>query len=159
MAGRNWGSNPPPPRKFNKNAPEKLPLNPIGKEKVFQPRFFRGELLNFRGACMICLIYMHGIDEFLCMMLMETTAQIEMDNVTVLKTNQAGSWLKKDSVLGYGIISRLQLVCRGTTGWRSCLWIHPALKKNNFAWILWISIPLFKGTWFQSIRVLPYHHT
>ena len=40
-------------------------------------------------------IYMHGIDEFLCMMLMKTTAQIEMDNVTVLKTNQAGSWLKR----------------------------------------------------------------
>ena len=62
-------------------------------------------------------------------------------------TKLEAGW-KGDSVLGYRIMFRFQLlVCRGTiAGWRCCLWIHPQLKRNSFAWILWISTT-FKGAW------------
>ncbi len=39
-----------PPQSLTAKAPEKLPSNPIGKDRLPFPPFFRGELLNFLGV-------------------------------------------------------------------------------------------------------------
>ena len=66
--------------------PLKSYRDPIGKDRL-PTTIFQGRAVKLQGCMYDIQIYWHGIDEFLCMMLMETTAQIEMDNVTVLKTN------------------------------------------------------------------------
>ena len=45
-----WQNQPLPSRSFTGNAPEKLPSNPIGKDRLALPSFFRGELVQLPGG-------------------------------------------------------------------------------------------------------------
>ena len=53
-----------PSRSWTAIAPEKLPFHPIGTKVVFQPPFFRGELLNFGGVSLLCPMWWDYLTTF-----------------------------------------------------------------------------------------------